>query len=63
MVVDAPILWQAGYAAFAVEQASITTVSDYVESQREHHRSRTALLALELPPAPFTAAERDATQP
>ncbi len=36
-----PFLWQAGYAAFSVSESSRDEVVRYIETQAEHHRSRT----------------------
>jgi len=55
---DAPILWQAGYAAFAVEQRSIDAIADYVENQRERHRVGTHVSELELLPAETSPSSR-----
>jgi REP element-mobilizing transposase RayT len=32
--------WQAGYGAFAVSASHVPAVRQYIEGQREHHRSR-----------------------
>jgi putative transposase len=37
----AEFAWQAGYGAFAVSESNVTTVRDYIERQREHHRKVT----------------------
>jgi putative transposase len=34
-------LWQRGYAAFSVSPRQLDTVLQYVETQQEHHRTRT----------------------
>ena len=44
---DTPILWQAGFAAFAVEERSIDVVARYIENQRNHHRLGTQSSELE----------------
>jgi REP-associated tyrosine transposase len=33
--------WQRGYGAFSVSPSQLTAVIEYVETQEEHHRSRT----------------------
>ena len=33
--------WQAGYAAFSVSESQFVRVRTYIESQHEHHRTRT----------------------
>jgi putative transposase len=33
--------WQDGYGAFTVSKAQLAEVSDYIGSQREHHRTKT----------------------
>ena len=33
--------WQDGYGAFTVSKSAVPDVSDYIEHQREHHRTRT----------------------
>jgi len=33
--------WQRGYAAFSVSQSSIDAVKHYIDTQNEHHRTRT----------------------
>ena len=32
--------WQAGYGAFSVSQSNVEQVHRYIESQEEHHRTR-----------------------
>jgi putative transposase len=34
-------LWQRGYAAFSVSPSQLDAVLQYVETQQEHHRTRT----------------------
>lgn len=33
--------WQAGYGAFSVSESNRAEVEQYIQSQREHHRTRT----------------------
>jgi len=33
--------WQDGYGAFSVSKSSIPDVTEYIRSQRDHHRTRT----------------------
>jgi REP element-mobilizing transposase RayT len=33
--------WQDGYAAFTVSKSDVADVQQYIENQREHHRTRT----------------------
>ena len=33
--------WQDGYAAFTVSRSNLASVSNYIETQREHHEERT----------------------
>ncbi|PQO47837.1 IS200/IS605 family transposase [Blastopirellula marina] len=33
--------WQAGYAAFSVSQSALADVRGYIESQKQHHETRT----------------------
>jgi len=33
--------WQNGYAAFSVSQSNASQVRDYIQNQREHHRTMT----------------------
>ena len=33
--------WQDGYGAFTVSKSSVPDVANYIQSQREHHRTRT----------------------
>lgn len=32
--------WQSGYGAFSVSQSNVSEVRNYIQRQREHHRSR-----------------------
>jgi REP element-mobilizing transposase RayT len=32
--------WQAGYGAFSISQSNVEEVRQYIENQKEHHRTR-----------------------
>ncbi|OIP81941.1 MAG: transposase [Porphyromonadaceae bacterium CG2_30_38_12] len=33
--------WQGGYAGYSVSQSKVTIVQNYIENQKEHHRTQT----------------------
>jgi putative transposase len=33
--------WQDGYGAFTVSKSNVPSVIDYIQNQREHHRTKT----------------------
>ena len=33
--------WQDGYGAFSVSKSNVHTICNYIDNQREHHRTRT----------------------
>ncbi|MBL8682734.1 MAG: transposase [Myxococcales bacterium] len=44
---DPSFRWQSGYAAFSIDPENATPLLDYVERQREHHRTGASLDAWE----------------
>jgi putative transposase len=42
-----PVFWQSDYAAFSLDRKGLPRVIAYVERQKEHHRQKTLIAALE----------------